>query len=814
MKKQFLRDLVPHAVAIIVFFLISLLYFNPMLEGKQLGQSDIRQYEGMAREKKQYEKETDKPVLWTNSMFGGMPTYLIGTPKSPEIFLQTNRIFNLYGKMRPLSFLFLYLLGFYIALIIFRVNPWISIIGAVAFAFSSYFFIILEAGHTSKAIAIGYMPPVIAGVYLAFRKKIVLGCAITGLFLTLQLLINHLQITYYTLLMILVLGIFELIRAIGEKQIKQFILSGSALLLVAILAVGTNLTILWTTYEYGKHSIRGKSELTGDQDQTSGLDKSYATQWSYGIDETFTLLIPNFKGGSSTGSLTEKSETYKLFRDARGPAYAKQIIKALPLYWGTQPFTGGPVYVGAVVLFFFVFGLFAYHGKLKWWLVTITILSILLAWGKNFMVLTDLFLDYFPGYNKFRTVTMILVIAEFAIPLLAFLALQDFFAGKIKKEDFMKGLKYGLISLGGLALIFALFPGMFSYTGPGDDPYLSQGSSAFIDALIADRKRMLQTDAVRSLIFILLSATLLYLCYRRKIEKKIFFPALAILILVDMWTVDKRYLNNDDFVPGRQAQVPFQPLEADLIIQQDTSLHYRVFDLTANPFLSARASYFHNSLGGYHGAKMERYQELIDYHLTKNNMAVINMLNTKYFIIPSGQGPPEVQMNPNALGNAWFVKTYRIVDNADEEIQALSNFDPANEAIIDARYNQYLEGFNQVYDSAAYIRLTQYHPDRLLYEYQAGTDQLAVFSEIYYDKGWSAYIDGKLHPHFRANYILRAMVLPAGHHIVEYKFEPKSYYTGKKIAGITSVGLLLLILLGFGFEIRNYVKTSIKTDQT
>jgi len=814
MKNQLLLKFAPHATAIIVFFIISLIYFNPLLEGKQLTQSDIRQYEGMVREKKQYEKETDKPVLWTNSMFGGMPTYLIGSPSPPKIFRGINSTLNFFGEIRPINFLFLYLIGFYIALLVFRVNPWLSIIGAIAFAFSSYFFMIIEAGHTSKAVAIGYMPPIIAGVYLAFRKKIVLGSAITGLFLTLQLLINHLQITYYTLLIILVFGIYEFIRAIREKQIRKFILSGSALLLVAILAVGTNLTVLWTTYEYGKHSIRGKSELTGDPDQTSGLDKSYVTQWSYGIDETFTLLIPGFKGGSSVGSLTEKSETYKLFRDARGPAYAKQIIKALPLYWGKQPFTGGPVYVGAVVLFFFVFGLFAYHGKLKWWLITITILSILLAWGKNFMVLTELFLDYFPGYNKFRTVTMILVIAEFTIPLLAFLALQDFFAGKIKKEDFIKGLKYGLISLGGLALIFTLFPGMFSYTGPGDDPYLTQGSSAFIDTLIVDRKRMLQTDAVRSLIFILLSAALLYVCYRGKIEKKIFFSALAILILIDMWTVDKRYLNNDDFVPRQQAQVPFQPLEADLIIKQDTSLHYRVFDLTADPFRSSRASYFHKSLGGYHGAKMKRYQELIDYHLTKNNMAVMNMLNTKYFIIPSEEGPPELQMNPNALGNAWFVKIYRIVYDADEEIRALSDFDPANEAIIDARYNQYLEGFNQVYDSAAYIRLTQYHPDWLLYEYQAGTDQLTVFSEIYYDKGWSAYIDGKFHPHFRANYVLRAMVLPSGHHTVEFKFEPKSYYTGKKIAGFTSVGLFLLILLGFGFEIRNYVKTSLKADQT
>jgi hypothetical protein len=679
-------------------------------------------------------------------------------------------------------------------------------IGALAFAFSSYFFMIIEAGHTSKAIAIGYMPPIIAGVYLAFRKKILLGSIITGLFLTLQLINNHLQITYYTFLIILIYGIYELISAIRENKMKSFFIAGSVLILAVLLAVGTNLTILWTTYEYGKYSIRGKSELTGDEDQTSGLDKSYASQWSYGIDETLTLLIPGFKGGSSVGSLNEKSETYKLFRDARGPAYAKQIIKGLPLYWGTQPFTSGPVYVGAVILFFFVFGLFTYRGKLKWWLITITIISIILAWGKNFMLLTDLFLDYFPGYNKFRTLTMILVIAEFSIPLLAFLALQDFFKGNIKKEDFLKGIKYGLISLGGLALIFILLPGMFSYTGPGDDPYLTQGSSAFIDALVIDRRRMLQTDAVRSLIFILLSASLLYICYLGKIKKEVFFSALALLILIDMWSVDKRLLNNDDFVPRRQAQVPFQPLEADLIINRDTSPDYRVFDLTASPdpFRSTRASYFHKSLGGYHGAKMKRYQELIDYHLTKSNMAVLNMLNTKYFILPSDQGSPQVQLNPYALGNAWFVRSYRIVNNADEEIQALSDFDPANEAIIDIRYNQYLEGFTPLYDSTAQISLINYSPDQLLYKYQSATNQLVLFSEIFYDKGWSAYVDNELKPHFRADYVLRAMVLPAGQHTVEFKFEPRSYYTGKKIAGASSLVLFVLLLFGFGIEIRKY----------
>jgi len=812
MKQATFSKLIPHISALFIFIVISFIYFSPVLEGKQLMATDRMNFQGMSKEIQDYEQKSDEDILWTNSIFSGMPTYQITRPDPSVIIIKIYRFINFLSKKQPVNFLFIYLAGFYIALLAFRINPWLSIAGAIAFAFSSYFLIIIEAGHNSKAAAIGYMPLIISGVYLAYHGKTFLGSVLTGLFLALQLMANHLQITYYTFLIILIFGIFQLIKTIREKSYRAFSISTLSLIGMVCLAIASNLTIFWPTYEYSKYSIRGKSELISEEGtQTSGLDKNYATSWSYGIDETFTLFIPSFKGGSSTGSLNEKSKTFELFNQAQGPQYAKRVIKALPLYWGDKPFTSGPVYVGAVILFLFIFGLFAARGTLKWWLLAATIFSVVLAWGRHFMLLTNLFFDYFPGYNKFRTVEMILVIAEFAIPLLAIITLQNILSETIPKDRYLKGLKYSLYGLGGIAIFFLLFANIFSYTGSSDQAYLSQGNNTFIETLQADRKYLLRMDSFRSLIFILLTASVLYAYYLKKISHKIFIATLALLIIIDLWSVDKRYLNNDDFVPAREAAVPFQPLEADKIILQDNDIYYRVYDLLADPFRNARTSYFHKSIGGYHGAKLQRYQDIIDHHLVKNNMDVINMLNTKYFILPSKDGPPGVQMNPYAMGNAWFVRSFRTVNNANEEIQALSDFDPANEAIIDIRYNEYMEGFTPAYDSTAQIKLIKYHPNRLLYEYQAKSDQLTVFSEIYYDKGWSAYVDDVYKPHFRADYIMRAMVLPGGQHTVEFKFEPKSYYTGRKIAGFSSLVLLLLILFGFGIEIRNYVKNLEKT---
>ena len=797
-----------HMIALGLFFAISLAYFSPMVAGKKFNTpGDTRQFKGMASEMIKYREQSDEAILWTNSMFAGMPTYLIGSPTPPWFLKILNRIFLMYNKARPLSFILLYLLGFYIALVAFGVRPQLSIIGAIAFAFSSYFFVIIPAGHATKAIAIGYMPPIIGGVYMALKGRILLGSVISGLFLSLQIVNNHLQITYYTLICILVLGIFELVSAYQEKHLKSYFLAIGILVLAVLLAIGANFTILWTTYEYGKYSTRGESELNIDEnDQTSGLDKSYITGWSYGVDETFTLLIPNFKGGASAAPLDENSESFKYFSQTQGKQYARQVIKYMPIYWGKQSSTAGPVYVGAVVLFLAIFGLIMWRSRLRWWLLTITLLSITLSWGKNFMFLSGLFIDFFPGYNKFRTVTMILVIAEFAIPLLAFLALDSLMKQEPEKKDFMKGLKLSLYITGGLALFFLVFAGMFSFTGPGDARYLSQGANPFMDALMADRESLFRKDALRSLVFVILTAGLIYAYYFKKIKLNVFFIGLALLVLADMWPVDKRYLNNDNFGPKRTHQEGFQPMAADQQILQDPDPYYRVFDVSGDPFNSARTAYFHKSIGGYHGAKMQRYQEIISYHIARNNMEVLNMLNTKYFIVPQQDSEPGVRVNPGALGNAWFINSYRIVENANEEIDALNGFNPSAEAIIDKRFESHVSGKTFARDSAAGINLASYHPNRLSYNYRASIEQLVVFSDIYYDKGWKSFVDGEEVPHFRVNYILRGMVLPAGEHTIDFKFEPKSYFAGKKIASASSYVMILLILAAIGWEIRTRPK--------
>ncbi|MDA3780414.1 MAG: hypothetical protein PF487_09395 [Bacteroidales bacterium] len=797
MIKNIIQKYYKHLIAIIAFILISYAYFSPLLEGKVIQQGDKTTFLGMSKEVRDFRDNTGEEALWTNSMFGGMPTYLIST-KYPSNLIKKIDGFLKFGA-RPASQLFLCLLGFYIALLIFKVDPWLSIIGAVAFAFSSYFFIIIAAGHNSKAIAIAYMAPIIAGVYLTYRKKILLGAAVTAIFLALQLLANHLQITYYTLIIILIFGIYELIYTIKEKSFNNFIKTSSVLLVAVLLAAASNFSRIYTTYEYGKHSIRGKSELTHNADnKTSGLDKDYATAWSYGIDETLTLLIPNFKGGASGGTVGTNSASYDFFKQMQGARYAKQVIKQLPLYWGSQPFTSGPVYVGAIIFFLFVLGIYIVDKKVKWWLLTATILSVLLAWGHNLNWLTNLFLDYFPGYNKFRTVSMTLVIAQFTIPLLGLLALKNVFSGNIDKDKILKAIKNSFYITGGITLFFAIFPGLFfNFSAESDQQYIAQGAQGFVDALREDRQSLLQADAVRSLIFIALSFAVVYAFLSKKLTRNIAMLALFALIITDMWSVNKRYLNNDNFISKREAKTPFKPTQANKLILQDKDPNFRVLNLTVSTFNDASTSYFHKSIGGYHGAKMKRYQEIINYHISKNNMRVLNMLNTKYFIVPdkSKNRSPQVQKNPNALGNAWFVKDYSLVADADAEIEALYDFDPKTEAIVDKRFDKLLDSKSLQYDSTAGISLVDYKPNILIYKSSSETKQLAVFSEIYYPKGWKAYIDNKPAEYLRANYILRAMIIPEGNHEIEFKFKPKSYFVGNKVS-LTASSILLLLLLG------------------
>jgi len=804
MNKISLKTYIPHGIAILLFLLVSFAYFPKYLEGETLQQSDIRWWEGMSKEINDHKAETGEIALWTNSMFGGMPTYLISSPPSNNLLRYLHRILNL-NHAKPVSHIFLMLIGFYIALLAFRINPWLAVAGAFAFAFSTNSIVLIEAGHITKVQAIGYMAPIIAGVYLAFKRKLLLGALIVGIFLTLQLLVNHLQMTYYTLIIILIFGVFELKYSIQEGRLMRMGKAIGILVVAVLLAVGSNMVNFWLTYEYSKYSTRSESELANDfETKTTGLDKNYITAWSYGVDETLTLLIPNFKGGSSHNSLSENSETYKLFRKAQGEKNAKQAIQAQPLYWGAQPFTSGPVYVGAIIFFLFILGMFLLKGPEKWWLLITSILAILLSWGNNFMILSDFFIRYFPGYNKFRDVTMILVIIQVTFPLTAILIIQKIIDGKVNKDELLKYGKISVYIVGGLTLFFVLFPGMFyDFSSQSDQTYSSQGLQVLVDAWVADRKMLLRNDSLRSLIFVLFTASMIYLYHLKKIKTNYFIALLSVLIIFDMWPVAKRYLNNDDFVSKRQSAEAFQPFQADIQIMADEDPYFRVLDLTADPFKSSRASYFHKSIGGYHGAKMQRYQELIDYHISRNNMNVHNMLNTKYIIVPAQDSPPTAQRNPEALGNAWFVDTIRWVADANEEIEALNDFRPSEEAIIDIRFEELLRDFQAQKDSTAKIFLSEYKPDQLSYQYQSSLDQLVVFSDIFYDKGWNAYIDGEPYPHFRVNYILRAMIIPTGTHHIEFKFEPSSYDSSRKIAFSTSLIFVLLITGVLGYEIKN-----------
>jgi hypothetical protein len=767
----------------LLFVGISFAYFSPVLEGKRLDMPDIKNWKGMSKEVVDFRETTGEEALWTNSMFSGMPAYQISTKYKANLIQYIDKALML-GLPRPANMLFLYLLGFYILLLSLKVDYRLAVVGAIAFAFSSYFFIIIQAGHMTKAHAIAYMPMVVAAVLYTYRGKMFLGGVLTALTVALQLYCNHLQITYYLILMLLLIGIVQLVKDIKAKNLVDFAKRSGILLFAGLLASGTSLTRLSTTMEYGKDSTRGKSELTDNLDnKTSGLDKDYATSWSYGVAETFTLLIPNFHGGASQGALTTDSETYQAIKRAPN---AKQLIKQLPLYWGAQPFTSGPTYAGSIVIFLFVLGLLFVKAEMRIWLLLATILSIMLAWGKNFMPLTDLFLDYFPGYNKFRAVSMILVIAEFTLPLLGFVALNKFLTTDKSENEKKKPLQLAFYIVGGLTILFALMPSLFFDFVGGQDENLEKNGWP-INALQSDREGLLSADAWRSFIFIALTFGALWMFLKNKLKSKYVILIVGVLVMADMWTVNKRYLNDDHFVRKSKVERPYQATSADQQILRDTDPNFRVYNQSVSTFNDASTSYFHKSIGGYHGAKLKRYQELIENHIAKGNRAVLNMLNTKYFITPKGQA----QQNPAAMGNAWFVNTVNIVANADAEIAALNGFNPATTAIVDTRFSEQI--INDLDNTNASIFLTEYKPNYLKYNSNSTIDGIAIFSEIYYDKGWNAYVDGELSPHFRVNYVLRGMQIPKGNHSIEFKFEPSTYKTGETISLASSIILLLLL---------------------
>ena len=797
-----LNKALPHVVALMLFIAIPLAYFYPQLQGKKLAQHDIAMWKGSAKEILDYKAKTGDESLWTNSMFGGMPAYLISANYKGNLLKHIDNFLNVVG--RPASFIFLTMLGFYILLLVFGINPWLAIVGSIAYGLSTYFLIVIGAGHNAKIHAIAYIAPTIAGMVLALRGQFFAGLAVFGLAFGLNLNAGHPQITYYGALVMGSIYLFYLVEAVRTKVLSMFAKASGVLLIAALLAFGANFTYLWFTNDYGKDTIRGKSELTHNRDiRTSGLDKDYATQWSYGITETFNLLIPNLMGGSSTMDVGEKSETFRFLRQNGVPyGQTSAIVKNLPTYWGPQPSTSGPVYIGAVVIFLFVFGMFILKGKLKWYLFAITVLAIMLSWGKNFNFLTEMFLDYFPLYNKFRTVSMILVIAEFTIPLIGFLALKDLVDNKVTKDDFWKAFKWSVGFVGGICLLFLLLgKGMLSFSGSIDGQL--GWPKEIVEVMRKDRQTLMWNDSFRSLFFVLAGAVTLALFYMKKLRPTQFFVLLGMLITVDLWVVDKRYMDNKNFEIPQQVEAPFTPTEADKQILSDSDPNFRVFNLTVSPFNDASTSYFHKSIGGYHGAKLRRYQDLIDFHLSKGNIAVFNMLNTKYIIQPGKEGPVAVY-NPDALGHAWFVDSIRVVQNADEEIDALNGFNPKSTAVVDKRFEKYLKNFEIGNSGQGSIELTEYRPNRLKYKSSSPVAQFAVFSEIYYPKGWQAYMDGKPADYFRVNYVLRAMLIPAGDHEVEFVFDPPLWKKGMYIDLASS---LLLILTFVGWLGLSFYKT-------
>ncbi len=805
--KNKIKPLLPHIIAVVIFIVVAFAYFYPVLEGKVLKANDSTVSKINSKEIQDYRAKYDKEPLWTNSIFGGMPAYLISTLYPGNL---VKKVDNFLRKFKmPVSVLFLSMTGFYILLIIFGLNPWLAIAGAIAYGLSSFFFQILGAGHNTQAIALAYMPPMIGAIYYSYRKDVIKGALFTAFLLALEIQANHPQITYYALLCLLIFGIVEFIYSLKDKTVLKFLRTSAILIIPFVIAVGINFASLYTTYEYGKYSTRGKSDLVDNsKNNSAGLDRDYITYWSYGVDETFNMLIPNYKGGGSH-PFDRDSRTVKVLNSNGATEAATQM----PKYWGTQPGTDGPHYVGAIVFFLFILGLILVKGPEKWWLLAATILSIMLAWGKNFMPLTNLFIDFFPGYNKFRAVTMILIIAEFCIPLLGFIALRDIFNGTLTKKEIIKGLKIATGITGGFLLLTLALPAIAgSFLGQEEaavyPPWLKT-------ALIADRKELLRSDSFRSLVFIILAVAVIFAFISEKLKSKAAIVLLALLIFADLWSVDKRYLNADKFERPSSIQKALAPSPADTYILNDKS-HHRVLNITLSTFNdNSPTSYFHKSIGGYHGVKLERYQELIDTSIIRNielvqaagnnaksieewqtvfpHTSVLNMLNTKYVIYNLSAVPLE---NPNALGNAWFVEKPVLVENANAEISAINYLDPAKEAVIDKKFKEQINKESYPVLENEKIELVSYLPDVLTYKYTAKEEKLAVFSEIYYPAGWKAFVDGKETPYFRANYILRGIVLPAGDHEIKFSFEPSSYYTGNKISLASS---LLLILLFAGY---------------
>ena len=796
-----LTKIFPSVVAIILFSLASIIYFHPILKGHKLNQSDITQFRGMVKDINDFRLEKNTEPYWTGASFSGMPAYPVSAYYPNDFVRSLDRLFRFLP--RPADYTFLYFLSFFVLMMALKVNWRLAILGSLAFGFSTYLIIIFGAGHNAKAHAIAYMPLVLAGFLWIFQRKFILGFIVTGLAMALEVYTNHIQMTYYLGFCLLILGIVEFVNAVKEKAIPLFIKKVAIIIAAVTLGVGANAPRLMALKEYADHSTRGKSELTinldgSNKEITKGLDKTYITQYSYAKLETFNLFIPRFMGGGTVEKLGEDSNFYQFIEEKAGKKVATEYSEQVLTYWGDQPIVEAPAYIGAVIFFLFFLGIFLVKGRLRQWLVAATVFSIVLSWGRNFEVVTNFFIDYVPLYNKFRAVSSIQVIAELCVPILGVLGLKAFFSSEISKEEKCQGLKRAVFTFGALIIIGFAFAHMFgTFEGLRDVQQYGE-IPGFLDAVIADRKAMLFSDTIRSLVLVLISGTALWLFLKGKVKPVIVIVTLTLLILFDLISVNKKYVNADDFKTARKIKKPFTKSGADKIILQDKS-HYRVANFAVDLMNDGSTSYYHNSIGGYHAAKLGRYQELFDFQIAKNNIQVFNMLNTKYFIIPDDEGKPKAQQNTEANGNVWFVDNLIPVKNANEEIQALDSLSTKEEAVIlENDYKKMDIQFPMQQDTIATIALADYKVTSLTYKSVTKSVQFAVFSEIFYKEGWNAYIDGELVPHYRVNYVLRGMKIPAGIHNIEFKFESKVIQQGKTVS-LISYALLLFISVGWFF---------------
>ncbi len=802
----------PHAIAILGFVIISLLYFYPVLQGKQIFQSDIAQYTGMAKEQNDFRASEHVEPFWTNSAFGGMPTYQLGAKYPYDFIGAIDDVLRFLP--RPADYLFLYFLGFYGLLLVLKTDPLKAFFGALAFGFSTYLIIILGVGHNSKAHAIAYMPLVIAGFILVFRKKYVLGGLLTMFATALEINANHFQITYYLLIFLLILSGYFIYLEIKEKSYKTLLNSLGVLAVAGVFAIGANATNLLATAEYAGFSTRGKSELSFNPDgskntSSTAMTRNYITEYSYGLAESFNLIAPRLFGGSNNEALGKDSKMYEFMIGQGVPeGQAADYVKGMPTYWGDQPIVAAPAYIGVVVFFLAIMALFIDERKIKYVFLSGAVVALILSWGKNFPLLTDFFIDYVPMYNKFRAVSSIQVILELCFPVLAIMGLQSFF--KLDSKLQWKAVYSAVGVAFGLIVALFLSKSMFDFTGANDEYYRESYGPEFVDALIGDRMSLYSADLLRSGFFILLVSGVLWLFIKNKIAQNTAIILVGLFMVSDLFFVAKNYVSAKDFVSGREVEVPFKETASDIEILKDTS-HYRVFEVSGN-FSSARASYFHKSIGGYHAAKPRKVQQLFDYQIAKNNMEILNMLNVKYIIQTNKEGKEFPTINPNANGNAWFVNDVKLVNKANDEMKLLEQLDTKRAAI----FNIHLYGdkfknarLKRNLDTTGTIKVQVYKPNYIKYASNNKGEGLAVFSEIYYENGWNAYVDDVKTEHFPVDYVLRAMIVPAGEHTIEFKFEPQVIKTGSMITLISAAGMLLLLVGGIYYERKKSLKSNV-----